>query len=252
MLAAATALAGTTDSAALPALLDAFDRLSREPRENSKDPRAAVLKRISELGSNANTARLRPYLADIDTIIAGTVAATLTKWTGSPVTAHAHPLPIQAEPLAQILLARNVQLKVTMASGATFTVRLFNDEAPATAARMIRLARAHYFDGHIFQRVEPNFVVQGGGPDASEYVGDAEFMRDEISWRSHLRGTIGVSSRGRDTGDAQWFFNLTDNPRLDHEYTVFGEVTSGLDVVERILEGDAIRTVEHWCRARRR
>jgi cyclophilin family peptidyl-prolyl cis-trans isomerase len=69
-------------------------------------------------------------------------------------------------------------------------------------------------------------------------------MRDEITWRSHLRGTLGVSSRGRDTGDAQWFVNLIDNTRLDHDYTVFGEVTSGLDVAERILEGDVIAHVE--------
>ena len=110
-------------------------------------------------------------------------------------------------------------------------------------ARIVKLAREHYFDGHVFQRVEPNFVVQGGGPDATEYAGDAQFMRDEVAWRSHLRGTLGISSRGRDTGDAQWFFNLIDNTRLDHDYTVFGEVVRGEDVVERILAGGMIRSV---------
>ena len=128
--------------------------------------------------------------------------------------------------------------------GGSFTVRLFPDEAPATVARIIRLARAHYYDGHILQRVEPNFVIQGGGPDASEYVGDATFMRDELTPRSHFRGTLGISSRGRDTGDAQWFINLVDNPRLDHDYTVFGEVASGRGIVDQILEGDVIAHVE--------
>jgi cyclophilin family peptidyl-prolyl cis-trans isomerase/HEAT repeat protein len=247
VLAAANALAGTTDPAALPALLDAFDRLSAEKRENAKDPRVAVLKRISESGSNADAARLRPYLADFDTTIARTAASTLSRWTGTTVAANAKRLPIAEEPLAQIFLARSIELKVTMAAasgGGTFTVHLFNDEAPATAARIVRLARAHYYDGHVFQRVEPDFVVQGGGPDANEYVGDTQFMRDEVTWRSQLRGTLGISSRGRDTGDAQWFFNLIDNTRLDHDYTVFGEVTSGRDVVERIMEGDVIGRVE--------
>ncbi len=69
-------------------------------------------------------------------------------------------------------------------------------------------------------------------------------MRDEVSARPHLRGTAGVSSRGRDTGDAQLFLNLVDNPVLDHEYTVFGEVVDGLDVMDHIMEGDVIARVE--------
>ena len=69
-------------------------------------------------------------------------------------------------------------------------------------------------------------------------------MRDEISARSHARATVGVSTRGRDTGDAQIFVNLLDNPRLDRDYTVFAAVTSGMDVVDAVLEGDVIDRVE--------
>ncbi|HLA91423.1 MAG TPA: peptidylprolyl isomerase, partial [Gemmatimonadaceae bacterium] len=57
-------------------------------------------------------------------------------------------------------------------------------------------------------------------------------------------GTLGISTRGRDTGDAQIFVNLVDNPRLDHDYTVFGEVISGMAVVDGIFEGDVIARVE--------
>ena len=243
VLAAAGALTGTKHPAALPALLDAFDRLSAERRENAKDPRVAVLKRISELGSNLTAPRLTPYLADFDTTIAVTVAAMMTKWTGTEFVAQPAPLRIPVEPLANTYLARRIQLRVTMAGGGAYTIRLLGSDAPATVARILKLVRAHYYDGHVFQRVEPNFVVQGGGPDASEYVGDARFMRDEVTAHSHLRGTLGISSRGRDTGDAQWFFNLTDNTRLDHDYTVFGEVVAGLDVVERIMAGNVIAKV---------
>ena len=69
-------------------------------------------------------------------------------------------------------------------------------------------------------------------------------MRDEVGLRSHDRGTLGISTRGRDTGDAQLFVNLVDNPRLDHDYTVFGAVTAGMAVVDGILEGDVIARVE--------
>ena len=57
-------------------------------------------------------------------------------------------------------------------------------------------------------------------------------------------GAVGISTRGRDTGDAQIFIDLVDNPRLDHDYTVFAQVLNGIDVVDRILEGDAIERIE--------
>jgi cyclophilin family peptidyl-prolyl cis-trans isomerase len=123
-------------------------------------------------------------------------------------------------------------------------MRLFPEDAPATAARFVHLARQGYYNGLSFWRVVPGFVLQGGSPGSNEYWGDGPFMRDELGLRSHLRGTIGLSTRGRNTGDAQIFVNLLDNPRLDHEYTVFGEITSGMEVADGILEGDIIERVD--------
>ena len=157
------------------------------------------------------------------------------------------PLPIRPEPLAEVFLRRSIRLRVTMApssGGGSFTVRLVPDETPATVARVLRLVREGFYDGKVFQRVEPNFVIQGGGPDANEYVGDVAFMRDELTMRTHARGTLGISARGRDTGDGQWFINLVDNPLLDHEYTIFGRIDGGQAVAERILEGDRIARIE--------
>lgn len=96
----------------------------------------------------------------------------------------------------------------------------------------------------MWQRVEPDFVVQGGGLGANEYVGNPRFLRDELGALPHARGTIGMSTRGHDTGDAQWFINLRDNFRLNPDYTVFGEVVDGIDVVDGILEGDVIAHME--------
>jgi len=246
-LAASEALKGSSDPRALPALLDAFDRLSATRSENAKDPRVSMLERIGELGSPPVGARLRPYLADYDTTVATMAAAALGKWTGAPVEARPVPRPIHAEPLAEVFLDRSVRLRVTMApssGGGSFTVRLFPSEAPATVARVLRLVRQRFYDGKVFQRVEPNFVIQGGGPDANEYAGDVAFMRDELTLQTHARGTVGISARGRDTGDGQWFINLVDNPLLDHEYTVFGRIDGGQAVAERILEDDRIQRIE--------
>ena len=131
-----------------------------------------------------------------------------------------------------------------MQRGGTFDLRLFHDEAPASVARFVRLASRGYYNGLTFHRVVPNFVIQGGSPGANEYAGDGPFMRDELGLRSHRRGTLGISTRGRDTGDAQIFINLVDNPRLDHNFTVFAEVSAGIAVVEDILEGDVIERVD--------
>jgi cyclophilin family peptidyl-prolyl cis-trans isomerase/HEAT repeat protein len=247
VLAAATALEKTREASALPALLDALDRLSAGRTENARDPRVAVLQRIGELGSAASAPRLRTYLADYDTTVATMAAGILARWTGDSAAATPAPLAIRAEPLGEVFLRSDIRLRVAMApssGGGSFTVRLFPREAPATVARVLRLVRERFYDGKVFQRVEPNFVIQGGGPDANEYVGDSTFMRDELTWLSHARGTIGISARGRDTGDGQWFINLVDNPLLDHEYTVFGRIDSGRPIAERILEGDRIERVE--------
>jgi cyclophilin family peptidyl-prolyl cis-trans isomerase len=199
------------------------------------------------MGSPADAPRLRRYLTDFDTTVAARAAAMLTTWTGTAVAAHAVPLPIRPEPLAQIFRTRSLQLRITMApasGGGTILIDLFTTEAPATIARVTRLARAHYYDGLSFHRYVPGFVIQGGSPGANEQVGDAAFMRDELGGHSHLRGTVGISTRGHDTGDAQFFVNLVDNQRLDHDYTVFGQVVSGMDVVDRVRAGDVMVRVE--------
>ena len=248
-LAAATALEGTKDSAALPALLAALDTLSASRSENARDPRVALLQRIGELGSAATAPRLRPYLADYDTAVAVLASGALARWTGDSAGAapHAAPIPIRDEPLARLFLSAPQRIRVTMApssGGGSFTVLLFPGETPATVARVTRLVREGFYSGKQFQRVEPNFVIQGGGPDANEYVGDSAFMRDELLLRTHARGTLGISARGRDTGDGQWFINLVDNPLLDHEFTIFGRIDGGRAVAERILEGDRIERME--------
>ena len=100
---------------------------------------------------------------------------------------------------------------LTIGGRGPVVVRLRPDEAPLNAFRFLRLAERGYYTGLTFHRIAPNFVVQGGSPEANEYSGDGPFSRDEVGLLSNARGTIGLSTRGRDTGDAQFYVNLIDN-----------------------------------------
>ena len=152
-------------------------------------------------------------------------------------------LPPRAVALA---LGANVRLRVTMApssGGGSFVVLLRGDIAPMMAARILALVHTGYYTGLGWHRVEPDFVIQGLSPGENEYVGWAQSLRDELGNVHHTRGTVGMSTRGHDTGDAQWFINLKDNLRLDSDYTVFGDVVEGIDVVDGVLEGDMVASI---------
>ena len=241
---AARELAGVEPTRALSdALVDALLRITAQKRDTSRDTRTAILERLREFGSRRYLERLRPLLRDFDPKIAETAAGTLTSWTGETYEIEPQPLPKPPLPsVAELTAARTLDAFLVMDNGREIHMELDVDNAPLAAVRFMRLANANYYDGLTFHRVVPNFVIQGGSPGANEYMGDGPFMRDEISDRGHARGTVGLSTRGRDTGDAQFFVNLVPNRRLDFEYTVFGRVVR-MDVVDQIGEGDRIKDI---------
>jgi cyclophilin family peptidyl-prolyl cis-trans isomerase len=243
LMAAAAALEGSRVAGLAVELLDALDRVTALRRETSRDARMALLARIDELGNADLVARITPYLSDFDHAVAGRAADILMKWTGARPTPTPVPLPRPQLPThAEAVQLAQTSFVLEMADGGEVEIRLLPFDAPANAARFARLARSGYFDGLTIHRVVPNFVVQGGSPGANEYSGDGPFTRDELG-EPNWRGTVGLSTRGRDTGDAQFFINLVDNVRLDHEYTVFGQVVRGMDVVDGMAEGAVIRRV---------
>ena len=248
ILEAARALEGAPATASLgDALFVALDRVSLERRETSRDPRMELLARIETVGAPNREARLRPYLTDFDPAVAERAAEILRKWGVASAAASPRPMPPIPVSLAEISSLRDARVRITMApasGGGSFEVRLFVDEAPATIRAFAALAVKGYYDGLTFHRVVTNFVIQGGSPGANEYVGNNRYLRDELGLRSHERGTLGISTRGRDTGDAQIFVNLIDNWRLDHDYTVLAEVVRGMDVVDAVLEGDVIARID--------
>lgn len=243
VLLAAQALEGSPNgTTAAPALLNAFQRITAEKRDTSRDIRVALLVRLRELGSRSQAAALRSCLTDWDQVVAAECAATVRALaaTAPPPATLPRPAPLSRAPAP----APAAHATLTIRGRGVIEVRLFTEEAPATTTRFIQLARQGYYNGLTFWRVVPGFFLQGGSPGSNEYAGDGPFMRDEIGLRGNTRGTIGLSTRGRNTGDAQFFVNLLDNPRLDHDFTVFGEITSGIDVADDVLEGDIIERVE--------
>ena len=123
------------------------------------------------------------------------------------------------------------------------TVSLFAADAPVTVNTLLELAGQHYFDGGAWHRVVPNFVIQDGDPRGDGWGGPGFAMRDEINRRRYDRGTVGMALSGPDTGGSQFFITHAPQPHLDGTYTVFGRVTGGMEAVDRIVQGDRIRTI---------
>ncbi len=116
-------------------------------------------------------------------------------------------------------------------------------DAPLTVANFMSLARKGFFNGIPIHRVVPDFVVQDGDPRGDGEGGPGYTIRDEINQRPYLRGTVGMALDWQDTGGSQFFITHSPQPHLDGRYTVFGQVINGMDVVDRLVPGDAIRGV---------
>jgi cyclophilin family peptidyl-prolyl cis-trans isomerase len=220
------------DARGAPAVRAAARALKGSPRAGVRERANAVFQRWVER-ANASERDVREALLEA---------------AGRPASDDRPPPPVVELPprAVDLALGADVRLRVTMAEGSggqSFVVRLRGDVAPMTAARILALARSGYYDGGSWHRVEPDFVIQGAGPGPNEYIGYQAYFRDELGTIPHPRGTVGMSTRGHDTGDAQWFINLKDNPRLVRDYTVFAEVVEGMGVVDGVLEGDVIATI---------
>jgi len=230
---------------AVPALTSALRRITAEKRATSRDPRRAILERLREFGGSNIADDLVPWLSDFDPAIAQTAADIITQKSGvraSPRNRQFATVPVPKQEVIDSL--KGATARVRMQEAGVFTLQLIAEEAPVTTAAFVRLAESGYYTNLTFHRIVPNFVIQGGSPGADEYVGTGDYLRDELSLLSHSRGTVGISTRGRDTGDSQIFINLVDNFRLDHNYTVFARVVEGMETVDRIQEGDTIRSIE--------
>jgi cyclophilin family peptidyl-prolyl cis-trans isomerase/HEAT repeat protein len=244
LMAALELLKGWKNASAAPTLLETLSRVSARKERTSRDPRRLLLERLRELDDVAIAAKLDSLLEDFDPAIASLASEVIAEKTGRKIEAKTtgfEPDPLPSEEFIRSL--RGAKATIRMKEAGSFVVDLLPEAAPLTAARFVQLAESGYYRGLTFHRIVPNFVIQGGSPGANEYMGTPGYIRDEVSTLSHERGTLGISTRGRDTGDSQIFVNLVDNFRLDHDYTVFARVVLGMENVAEIQEGDVIEEI---------
>ncbi|HLH63767.1 MAG TPA: peptidylprolyl isomerase [Ktedonobacteraceae bacterium] len=116
-------------------------------------------------------------------------------------------------------------------------------EAPMTVNNFVTLARDSFYDNVTFHRVVPGFVIQGGDPTGTGRGGPGYQFKDEPVKRRYRAGTVAMANAGPNTNGSQFFICLEDQPSLPPNYTIFGDVTSGMDVVRNIQQGDVISTI---------
>ncbi|MBI1909260.1 MAG: peptidylprolyl isomerase [Deltaproteobacteria bacterium] len=129
---------------------------------------------------------------------------------------------------------------------------LFAKEAPLSVTNFIQLAKGGFYNGLTFHRVVPNFVIQGGDPQGNGSGGPGYTVKAEIQGNphKHVEGALAWARLGdevnpkRDSSGSQFYITLAPTPFLDNQYTVFGQTTSGMDVVKKIAVGDKIQSVE--------
>ncbi|MDQ2671172.1 MAG: peptidylprolyl isomerase [Gemmatimonadota bacterium] len=137
-------------------------------------------------------------------------------------------------------------------SKGTITAELFDEEAPDTVANFEKLANSEFYDGTRFHRVIANFMIQGGDPysrdpkDARAGTGGPGYRIKCETHRNvhrHETGTLSMAHAGKNTGGSQFFITHRPQPHLDGVHTVFGQVTEGMDVVNKIEKNDEVKRI---------
>jgi cyclophilin family peptidyl-prolyl cis-trans isomerase len=124
-------------------------------------------------------------------------------------------------------------------SEGSIEIELFPDDAPKTVANFVKLASEGFYDGLIFHRVIPDFMIQGGCPQGIGTGGPGYQFEDEFNDHKVVKGAVAMANSGPNTNGSQFFIvTAAETPWLDGKHTVFGQVTTGQDVVDRIQHVD--------------
>ena len=214
------------------------------------DARAAILGALAEYGGPVASAALKEALADKDWAVRVHAVELLAKAEpGADYRAAIRPVP--GEPAGpyddpQLIGPPYSPHAFIETARGTIEIELAVLDAPQTSRNFMTLARKGFFNGLQIHRVVPNFVVQDGDPRGDGEGGPGYTIRDELNDRPFVRGTVGMALSWRDTGGSQFFITHSPQPHLDARYTAFGHVVNGMDVVDRIQQGDMIDHVRVW------
>ena len=122
-------------------------------------------------------------------------------------------------------------------------LELFENEAPKTVDNFVKLINQGFYNGLTFHRVIDNFMIQCGCPKGDGTGGPGYTIKCEINPKKHRTGTLSMAHAGKNTGGSQFFITHAPQPHLDGVHTVFGQVREGMDVVNKIRQGDIMTKV---------
>jgi cyclophilin family peptidyl-prolyl cis-trans isomerase len=209
-----------------------------------------------EARAKAMPAEREPILAALRDVVAGQ-SWLLRRAASEAITALGEPLPAIGEAGRQLPVAAYRDL--LLASQQPHRVRLETErgpvdielacaQAPLTCNNFLSLAGQGFYDGTVFHRVVPDFVVQGGDPRGDGSGGPGWSIRDELNPLRYERGVVGMALSGPDTGGSQFFVTLSPQPHLDGGYTVFGRVVAGMEVLDGLEQWDRLVRVRETPR----
>ena len=212
--------------------------------------RAAALDALEAFGAAEATGTLKTALADKDWAVRVRAAEILKRLDpAADVRGAIRPAPAGSpESYADRTLVApeySPHVFIETAKG-TIEFELAVLDAPLTSRNFMNLVRKGYFNGLAIHRVVPNFVVQDGDSRGDGQGGPGYTIRDELNERPFVRGTVGMALSWKDTGGSQFFIMHSPAPHLDARYTAFGHVVNGMEVVDRIQQGDLIQRIRVW------
>ena len=133
---------------------------------------------------------------------------------------------------------------ITLDNGHEIRLEFFPQDAPKTVENFVTLAKKGFYNGLTFHRVVPGFVVQGGCPKGNGTGGPGYTIPAEFNRNKHVRGSLAMArSQHPDSAGSQFYITYGAQPHLDNNYTVFGKVTSGMEHVDAIRQGDRMKSI---------
>jgi cyclophilin family peptidyl-prolyl cis-trans isomerase/HEAT repeat protein len=239
---AARLVGETKPEGALAALSAAYERgLS----DAAFDGRAAAVAAAHAVGGDAAAALLTRALQDKEWAVRVRAAQLAGRRD-----AIARPAPLRHAPeyfeSEALLRPKFSPIAIIETRHGVIEIELDVVQAPLTSANFIALARAGFYNGLRWHRVVPNFVAQTGDPRGDGAGGPGFAIVDELSATPFVRGTVGMALSWDDTGGSQFFITHSPQPHLDGQYTVFGRVVKGMDIVDRLGPDDVIDRMRIW------
>ncbi len=234
-----TAVSSLANRTETDSLSQAWATYLRSPERRWISLREQVVTQVAKVPSVETTAELQVALADSASSVALKARDALEArgQTGLPAVP---PSAFTYSPYRALHFSHNPVVRIRTTRG-NFTLELFPRAARIHVANFVGLASSGFYDGLPWHRVISNFVIQGGDPDKTGWGDGGYELRAEINPLPFRRGSLGMPrGSGFDTGGVQLFVNHVPTPTLDGLYTVFGQVISGMAVVDRIETGDLV------------